>query len=73
MENRKVGCGTLILIIVGIMYLISSCSGSNRSSSYRYTSPRDRYDAKYGQGEYDKDTQMMKEIKDKWDSWTDGK
>ena len=70
MEKNKAGCGTLILVLVVLAFLLNSCGDSRSSSSYTYKSPGQSYDEKYGAGEYEKDKQMMDSIQKNWDSWT---
>ena len=67
------GCGTILFIILVIVLFINALmkdnSGSSRSS-YSYQSTQERYDAKYGAGEYQKDREMLDSIQDRYDDWT---
>ena len=76
---KTTGSGKTVLIAVIVVVIIimaladsggsstkSRSSSSYSSSSSTYQSPEERYDARYGAGEYRKDRQMMDSIRDSW-------
>ncbi len=67
-NGKWIWIGVIILIILmGIAN--SSSSKSSSSSSYQYGT-RESYDAKYGQGAYDADKQLLDSMRDEWNRQT---
>ena len=55
-----------IVFLVLCCMLLSGCSTSNSSSRSNYKSPQQKYDEKYGAGEYEKDRQMIEDMNKWW-------
>ena len=63
--GEKKGWGIMIVIVI-IFLMMAGCSSDSGSSSSSYSTRESRYDAKYGEGEFQKDLDLYNSMKNNW-------
>ena len=65
----------IVVLAVSFILLLAGCSSSSSSSSSSYKNTyqygtKESYDAKYGQGSYDSDKQLLDSMRNEWNKMT---
>jgi hypothetical protein len=63
--GEKKGWGIIIVIVI-IFLMMAGCSSDSGSSYSSYSTRESRYDAKYGEGEFQKDLDLYYTMKNNW-------